>query len=520
MHLMLGRNRAWKLLGSMAIVIAFFLSVPLASASAPPSPPAVPSGSTSWAYGGTWVWDCSTVSCMGSTANNTTVTGYTEHVHIYMGVDVIYIQTNTSTGTSLEVYASVVAAAFLSVTGTCQGTSCGPGASYNVNANLTARGYIVEIGYANVTTGTVYSNGTTLQALALQDAGSHEQANFTAAYSVSAGTSASTENFYGYAALQIGENSSVSFTPALGLFPINPTPGENWTSNATYTASGGANFAEHAYFTAPVTMLNTTGGTNCPTGYQTSGLNCVFTYTNGATTSIAGAGALNLYGSDLGSTTVTLPDGTVLTCQILQISTVGEFGFTQGVVLVPNSVATGTSSGPGGIPLPASVKAAVQPATTIPQAITTTSGETMVFHPDYSGHDGISILSSSQGSMPGKGPDAGMSNPITVSQAQADSQTNMNMVTGGGNSPSSGMNYLVFVLIAVVVAVVAIVGVVAWSGRRKRRATAAPPPGMMASPAPGAYAPPAGVPPPPMAPYPPSGPAQPQQPAPQPPRTS
>lgn len=484
---MSGLSSRWKSIGVIAILATMLLAVPLASA-APPPPPTPPAGSHAWAYGNSWAWNCANIGCVGqnSTMYNNFTNGLSINIHLYLGINVIYIEQNTSAGTSVEVYSSVVGAAYVSMSGTCTSASCN---GMTVNANATARGYLVAIGYANVTTGTVLSNGANVAAIALQDAASNEQANFTGTYSVSVsgGTTGSGMSMNAYAAEQAAENSQVSFTPALGLFPTAPTANQTWTSNSSYTASGAASAANHFYITVPQayaqSMGNATAG-GCPSGWTLSGPNCDLVGGQSVSATVSNSGGLSLWGTDLGSITMTPPGGAPVTADILEIETTGSFGFTQGCIIAPSS-SSGNLTGPGGIPLARTA----QPLGTFPQ-LTATSTETAVYHPSATStaHPGIGILSASQGAMPGMGTNSQYPTPETVQTATTQSVNNYNMVTSNPAAPNSGMSLILIVVVAAV-AVVAVVGVVVWSGRRRRRtpAMATPPatPGQMTSPSPG-----------------------------------
>jgi hypothetical protein len=459
-------GRFGRTIGALAIVAIMFMAVPLTSAGTPPSPPSPPSGWNSWAYGHQWVWNCNSLSCLGD--NNSTITSTANYtvsfgIHIFLGIDVIYSELNTTSGASLEVYRAAVAVAFVQFSVTDKvGSAAGTSASINVSAE----GYAVATGYANITTSTVLVNGTTsVPAYALVNAASNEQSNYTLSMSSSvSGTLASDYSAALYASMGLQAYSSVSFTPALSFVPTNPTPLETWTSNSSYAALGNLAGALHYYYSIPEMVAGDLNSTSpgCPAPSNQSGNNCVLSHTASASGSLTGSGFLDLIGSDLGPVTINLPGGTSFTAQVISIETTGPYGFADGIMLLPNSMFSG--SGPGGIPV--GIPGGSLGSLDRTMATTTTSGDQMVFNPSAS-HFGV--VGETYGSLPGQS--ATQTLPESTSTALSTAQTNLNMVKP--SSSSSGGIPIMLILIVVVVAVVVVVAAAMWVGRKKKRPTSA-----------------------------------------------
>jgi hypothetical protein len=462
----MSRNSAfWKIVAAISVSILMVMAVPMASAGSPPGPFTPPAGSTSWAYGGSW--SCQNLGCLGE---NTTLTGsnftMSYHVHIYLAYEAIYSALNTSTGVSLEMYSSFVAVVFisLSVTST-QGAYSGA----SVNANLSAMGYAVSMGYANVTTGTVNDNGTNVPATALLNAASNQAVNYTMSFSTSI-SGVPNENFAanGFASVGLSEQSSVTFSPALGLFPTSPTTGEVWTSNSSFAGSGSYSGADHYFLEFPASFAGD-ANTSCP-AQDVSGPNCVEYGGHSANAAVTASGFLALIGTDLGPVSVVLPSGQSITVDLITIGTTGPWGFTGGIILVPETGITG--SGPGGIPIssPIGILSTPRPAAT--PAVATASGtEKMDYNPNDPTH--VGIVDATSGSLGSATLGAA---PQTVSTAETTAQGNLQLLNQGSSSSGGSGALVLIILIAVVVAVVVAVAVVVVVSRRRKRPAMAPAP--------------------------------------------
>lgn len=316
----LGRTTTLALLGLLAIGVL----LPVASASpvaayTAPNPSAPPQ---QWAYGGAWgATSSSSASGWGPSGNYS----YTTSVHAFLGWNVIFTQTNTSsTSFELQEQRTIVSSVDIQ--------ACAPSCSSpKVSGNLTANGWEVDNGFANFTTaGTVYVNGTTpTAAYAIENAQSTVSGNVTG---VATWQDSQVSATPGSAYLSVAASASgqVQFSPALGLVPLNPVAGSWWNSSSTYAASGSYDVACH-YEYAGILGVSLAG--SC-----------------GSTGSLSGTGTVNLAGADLGHYTL----GGGLTHIVTLALTGGHFRFVDGALLVPASAdlfggaATNAQAGPVG----------------------------------------------------------------------------------------------------------------------------------------------------------------------------
>jgi hypothetical protein len=191
---------------SGALLVALFLSPVLAgSAVAAPTPA---SATAQWAYGGQDSSNGNFVSGNGSVSWNAT-----------FGLVVIFTATATGAGiTELEEQRTVMVAVSIS------GSSGNLSASYNLKAVET------DTAYANVTNAsTVYVLGVPVAALGVLNASIAAQASLTESAAVSVGSLQAS------ASLDVAASAfgSVSFSPSLGLIPLNLTGVSAWNSTAT-----------------------------------------------------------------------------------------------------------------------------------------------------------------------------------------------------------------------------------------------------------------------------------------------
>ncbi len=459
----------WKALGVLTVIAGMLLAVPLASASSPPPPPTIPAGSTgnAWAYGGAWYWNDSQ---LGSLYGNNT--SYSSSFHesgsLQLGLQVIYIQTNTSGGEMVEVYEALTIVA--SVNAHYQGSSSSgysSSGSFNVNAN----GWYVVNDFINFTNSgqvTVTSGGTssTATALAVENAQTYIAANVNANFAASASsTYAGTSSSYsanGSLGANVNGNAQINFAPSLGLIPMNPTTGESWTSVSNYTASGAVSANAHEYVVVPEAFAGGLGnGTSagCPATWHLSGQSCIYANSTSGSLSATGTGYVSLMGTDLG--TINLPttvNGQSPTAQDIQLSTTGNWGFSDGVVLVPSTLVSSTSgSGVGPLSL---MGGAHHPALGA-------AGSDEFYYQFGGAH--LGVVGSNGGNLGGKSTQTKPETPQAATQAAA---SNLQAAQGSSSSPAGFP--LMLVLVVVIVAVVVILGAVLWMGRRRKsRAMAA-----------------------------------------------
>jgi hypothetical protein len=285
-------------IGILGAAIAAILLVPglVAPASASPAPLAG-SSSQQWAYGAQkWV---NVTEDFGNA---------TYSAHAFFGWNVVFTATNTSiTTVELEAQRTMV--------GDYYATLCSPTCSApTAQGNLTITAWEKDTGFANLTTTAfVYESGVAVPAVGLLNDSAQVSGNISESIWLQAqhGTStltASTELFVAGSA-----SAAVSFSPALGLVPLNTTTGSSWNSSSSITASGAWSAAANWYHTS--VLGSTSSGSFNPSG------------------TVAGSGTVALEGDDLGN--VTLADGA--SARVIALEWSGPFDSDDGIILVPHA---------------------------------------------------------------------------------------------------------------------------------------------------------------------------------------
>ncbi len=454
-----------KAIGVLTVIAGLLLAVPMAAASSPPPPPTIPAGSigNSWAYGGAWYWNDSQLGNLYGN-NSSYSSSFKESGSLQLGLQVIYIQTNNSGGEMVQVWEAltVVASVNAQYSGSSSGGYSSTG-SFNVNAN---GWYVIDdfINFTNSGQVALTSGGTTtnVPALAVENAQTYVSANVAASFSASASSSyggtSSSYSANGSLGANAAGNAQVSFTPALGIIPVNPSVGQSWTSASNYSASGAISAAVHEYVVVPEAFATYNGTTGCPTSWQQSGQNCVYANSTSGQLSASTSGFVNLMGSDLGTYTLpTTVNGQSPTAQEVQISTTGDWGFSDGFVLVPSTLLSSTSG--GGTPL------SLSPGGN--HGLLSSSGQDQFDYQAGGAH--IGVVGANGGTLGGK---TTQSAPETTQVASQTAVSNLNAAQGNNGPASSGFP-LMLVLVVVIVAVVVILGAVLWMGRRRKSKAAA-----------------------------------------------
>ncbi len=452
---------------ALTVAAAMLLAVPMASAataSSPPPPPTIPPGSVSatWAYGKTLNWTGNELRSFIS--NNSTVTqNLSESGSASIGLEVIYIQTNTSSGEMVQTYEALTAV--VSVMATYSATSSS-GYSASATLNFQANGWYVVQDFLNFSNSAqvIMSTGNSATALGIENAATQVSANLNAAFSASAsdsyGVTSSSYSANGTLAASVLGNANVQFSPALGIIPLNVTPGQSWTSQSNYTDSGALQAAFHEYYKYPEAIAGSVNGTGpqCPPGTQQQGQDCVYSNASSGSLGVTGSGTAFLSGTDLGTVVLPTPtSGSTLTAQKLQVDLSGGWGFSDGLILVPSSLSGATSGGGlGSTPL-STVHAlsARSPAAT--------TGNSLYYQTNNPSH--IGVLGSDSGAIGGQEFSA---TPQTPQVAEQQAQSNLNSATGSGANNAGGLP-VILILMVVVVAVVVIAAAVIWTGRKRRR---------------------------------------------------
>lgn len=283
----------------LALLMVFvLLSSPLAGATPSSS---VGSSEASWAYG-----YLKTASFGPLRASD----GYLYEGMVTVGYEVIINETNTSSSTfELAIHRTMGVAISIEF--------CKPNClSSTYFANLTGRAYEDTFAWANFTTsGTVEENAQPAPAFALLNSSS----------SVTSALTESTHSLLprlvgGVAArssslsAEISSTANVRFTPALGLIPLNLTPGSEWSSSSAYVAHGAAEYSYYYHFLGPAANITV----NPPPGSY----------------NVSSSGNVSVVGSYLSSNAVSL-GGVTFPAITLLIS--GPFSVREGIILIPNA---------------------------------------------------------------------------------------------------------------------------------------------------------------------------------------
>ena len=210
------RTLGWVAALGVAVLVAFAV-VPAISGAASASPALTPAASTTqqWAYGGQ-AWSNNTI-----TIGNATATW-----DAWFGWTVVFTATNTSATTVLLEEQRTVG---ITVTATYDGPV--------VQASYFFHGQEVDTAFVTLTNqSTVYSNGSALPALGVENA----NASVTGAIAEMVNVTVHGHTLSASLTVNGAAQSSVAFTPALGLIPLNLSGVNAW--NSTATASGSASW--------------------------------------------------------------------------------------------------------------------------------------------------------------------------------------------------------------------------------------------------------------------------------------
>jgi len=219
------RRGSIPVLGALVLATLLLLVLPtgFAAASAPPAA----DSQTLWAYGAV-----KTVTFQGSSFHwQYSGTGT-------YGYSVVLNQTNTS-ATSFELSANRTMGALFEV------TYCYPSCSAPVYyGNESYHVYETIVSNAVLTTvGSVDEGGIPVPALALNSSESHLRANATETATSFLPMAHVVALRSHYLSANVVANSSVTFTPGLGLLPIDLTSAQSWNSSSQYVAHVGASYA-------------------------------------------------------------------------------------------------------------------------------------------------------------------------------------------------------------------------------------------------------------------------------------
>jgi len=414
------------------------------------------SGSTQqWAFGGnvSYSYSCTTPAACFGAANVTGFSSASLSIDYAITWAVIYTQTNvSSTQTTEEIQAGVSATASISIS-ECYSANATPCQTLSASASLSGKEY--GVGFTNVTsTGSVYLTPTSgspgnVAADAILNAASSELYNFSGNYNINTPAEDSEPAMSESASFDFGGNESagINFATPFGLVPLNPAPGDTWSSNASYSAHGG--------YTAGFSLSYSEDGQTFSNGSWAAGV-------------VTPSGQLYENGSDLGEVTLydnyTTPATSVMAQEILiSFSTGDEFSAADGWVLIPD----GLFGDIGDLlvhPLSGIAPALAAPAQGIGSI---TSGETAYFEPG-TGFVGAAVATGSTTIPVGPGGTAPSVNiqagPEPVSRAEGQ----YNGILSGSSGSSSGFPWMWLVVGVVVVVIVGVVAAMVVMRARRR----------------------------------------------------
>jgi hypothetical protein len=420
------------LLTSLVGVFVALMVIPMlgSSASAAPGPlvAANTAATQQWAYGGE-AWQNGTVILSSSEYNYSAFFGWT----------VILSATPTGANT-LALEAQRTMAATLSVNYcTPQCSSPTLQATFNLKAQET------DVGFANLTNqSTVYESGVAVPAVGLINDSAASQSQLSENLQVTSGghTASRTLTATGHS------NSSLAFSPALGLVPLNLSAATSWNSTAQFTAQG-AWLINYAWSATTLSGISTTG-------------------TGTANGTVQRSGEVNLTGYVLGM--VHLRNQTVVPAILLVVQ--GPFDDYDGFILVPHAynmfgaAAHGYDSyGLGGAMVSsASLDGSITGGQFHPTAASASFGA-QASTVNLPGSTGGASPAANYGS-PG---DQVQAQPMSVPAAQQESNC---LTNGCGGGAASGLPILPILVIGLAVAaVIGTVSVTEWRvyARRKKQ---------------------------------------------------
>ena len=424
----IGGTKGWLVLTGVAVLVALAAVPVLAgTASASPTPiTAANSPSNQWAYGG-----------MGW-SNNTLIIGTDElSWNASFGWTVIFTATSTGPNTTmLEEQRTVGVDLTASFT------------SPSATASYTFHGQEVDTAFANLTNAsTVYVSGVATPALGLLNDSTNSQGALSESISVT------QKGVTKSASLDVTATASTaaSFSPALGLVPLNLSDASEWNSTATVTPTASWN----------ITYSWANNGFNGQTGSGTK-------YANGT---LSTPGTVNLTGFDVTHSYGVPPFPDHVQRHAILLVVEGPLGNYDAFVFVPRGF--GLFSGASAPYASEALGSASISAQTLylsqgasgPQV---TAGAT-TFGADTSAVN--SLEGSSGGTVPAASSSPGatvVGAPMTVSQAQAENAC----LTGGCSGTTGailGAGAIVVIAGLGVVAVVGTVAVVEWRAYARRR---------------------------------------------------
>lgn len=454
-----GRPAASTVVASLSIGVTLALGFLLLAIAAPtsaiqPGPALVPSASPpeQWAFGGNLSssFSCTTTGCPGGNLSENQTLSMSWNFDLRWAV--IYTQTNISP-TQVEIEGQSA----LGVSVSFGFSICVSDPSCQVSSiSLSLSGRTTSTGFTNVTDSTVNltagpGSPGPVAALAITNASSSNALNFSGNLAENipgpSGISASGNFDVGGS-----EHSAIRFPSPFALVPSNPSPGDAWSSNGTYSASGS--------YVSGASIAATVNGTSESVSHWAPG-------------SVASAGTLYMNGTDTGTSLLydnyTAPPSSVTVQDIMLEFTGGNFSATDGWVLISTAVYNSLFSGLlGSTPAVAPVEASGSTTSNLTSSLTSTESTYFEHGHGFVGASEAGNTSGLLSSEPG-GPKIDLSagpEPVSVAEQQYAAIT---------ASPGASGFPLLLVLAAAVVAVVVVAGVLLVRARASARRPPTPP---------------------------------------------
>lgn len=302
------------------LLVAFLPGISAAAPLAVGHPSVAPATSPTdqWAFGGSdsVSYSCTeSTPCPGSTNTTDQVVSLSYSIQVHWAV--IYAQTNVSDSqTELWAKAALGVSASFSLS-ECVTTS--PCVSETLSASIS--GWETAAGYTNVTTSEMDLSGGPgapgpVDAFAIMNAASQEAFNFTGNLNLNEQgstpeTAAISFDFGGH------ESSTVNFPAPLDVLPVDPSPGDNWSSSAEFTASGS--------YVAGGSLSGSEDGTS-------------YSYSSWVPGGVTTSGWVNVTGNDTGTSEITdnyVSPPKTFTVQDIELNiSGGNYSATDGWLLV------------------------------------------------------------------------------------------------------------------------------------------------------------------------------------------
>ncbi len=253
-----------------------------AAAVVPASSPASSSSASAWAYGAVRNVELS------GYFNGPAGTNYTFHVHATFGFAGIFNETQTAPGV-YELNTTRVMGSILNIT-ICRPDCLAPTATGTIYHHAWESLTTSSILYAN---GSVVVNNSPVPALALASSQLHLSAGLVESTSYVA---FGVVQVYKELSANLTASDSLSLSPALGLVPLNVTPGTTWTSNATFQQTGQYAWSLNESRLGALVNLSPTYRNNGSGTFQRNGTVYLYGAAPGATVDLGGSAfqAVNL----------------------------------------------------------------------------------------------------------------------------------------------------------------------------------------------------------------------------------